>query len=104
MSHIENELASDRTTFKHFDRDWSVPNKRHLSHIRWMKAEMTAGVGTIDLMVAEAFLSPQVSQRNQQDPDQFEALVALDPDESDLHAFNAKLTQALGAGEDSGNS
>lgn len=104
MSHLENEVTSDFATFEHFDREWSVPNKRHLSHLRWMKAEMAGGVGTIDLMVAEAFLSPAVSGRNQQDPDQFDALVSLDPDEGDLRDFCGKLSQALGTGETSGNS
>jgi hypothetical protein len=93
MSALENEVTADTTTFEFFDREWTVPTKRHLSHIKRMRDEMRSGVGTIDLMIAETFLSA----------DQFDALLDLDPDETQLDAFTTKISEALGTG-DSGNS
>lgn len=93
MSALENEVTADTATFEFFDREWTVPTKRHLSHIKKMRDEMRSGVGTIDLMIAETFLSS----------DQFGALVDIDPDETELDAFTTKISEALGMG-DSGNS
>lgn len=93
MSALENETTSDTTTFEFFDHEWTVPTKRHLSHIKKMRDEMKAGVGTIDLMIAETFLSPE----------QFDDLLAIDPTEEELDAFTAKVSEALGLGN-SGNS
>jgi hypothetical protein len=93
MSALENETTSDTTTFEHFGREWTVPTKRHLSHIKRMRDEMRSGVGTWDLMVAETFLTEG----------DFDALLEVDPDEDALSEFVAKIGDALGVGG-SGNS
>lgn len=93
MSALENETLHDTTTFEFFDREWTVPTKRHLSHIRKMRDEIRSGVGTTDLMIAEVFLTP----------DQFDALLEIDPTEEQLDAFTTKVAEALGLGS-SGNS
>lgn len=93
MSALENELTSDTTTFEHFGREWTVPTKRHLSHIKKMRDEMQSGIGTIDLMIAETFLSP----------DDFDALLEIDPDEKGLDEFTDHISKALGL-KSSGNS
>ncbi len=93
MSALENEVTADTTTFEFFDREWTVPTKRHLSHIKKMRDEMKSGVGTIDLLIAETFLSPE----------QFDALLEIDPDEDALDEFTTKISEGLGLG-DSGNS
>jgi hypothetical protein len=89
---IETEIAGT-TTFEHFGREWTVPTKRHLSHIKRMRDEMRAGVGDMNLLIAETFLSPE----------EFDALLALDPDEDRLDKFTDKIAEALGL-RDSGNS
>ena len=93
MSALENETLHDTTTFEFFDREWTVPTKRHLSHIKRMRDEMKAGVGTIDLMIAETFLSAE----------QFDDLLAIDPDEKALDEFTGRIAEVMGLGS-SGNS
>lgn len=92
-SALETETNSDTTTFEFFERKWTVPTKRHLSHLKKMRDDMRSGVGTLDLMIAETFLSV----------DQFDALLEIDPDERALDEFTTKLSEAMGLGE-SGNS
>ena len=93
MSALENETLSETTTFEHFGREWSVPTKRHLSHLRKMRDAMNSGYGTVDLMIAETFLSDE----------DFGALCDIDPDEAQLDEFTQKISDSLGLG-DSGNS
>lgn len=93
MSALENETTSDTATFEFFDREWTVPTKRHLSHLVKMRDEMRAGTTSADLMIAETFLSG----------DQFDALLEIDPNEADLDAFTQKISDTLGLGT-SGNS
>lgn len=93
MSALETESTSDAITFEHFGRTWSVPSKRHLSHIKKMRDEVRSGFGDWSLLIAETFLSP----------DQFDALLDIDPDEDGLDAFAKAMSDAMGFGG-SGNS
>lgn len=92
-SPLETETLHDTTTFEHFDREWTVPTKRHLSHLRRMRDEMRAGISDVNLMIAETFLSPA----------DFDALLVIDPDEDQLDKFTEQISKALGLGN-SGNS
>jgi hypothetical protein len=89
MSALENEITHDSTTFEMFGETWTVPIKRHLSHIKAMRDAMREGVGTIDLLVAETFLSDE----------EFDRLLDLDPDEDRLKEFADKVSNALGTGD-----
>jgi hypothetical protein len=93
MSALENEVTADTTTFEFFDREWTVPTRRHLSHIKRMRDEMRSGVGTWDLLIAETFLSPA----------DFDALLDIDPDEDQFDEFTSTIAKSLGLGS-SGNS
>jgi len=93
MSALENETTSDTTTIEHFGREWTVPTKRHLSHVRAMKAELRAGLPLSSDFLAEVFLGSE----------QFADLLELDPDEDAMEDFGGKVSKALGVG-DSGNS
>lgn len=93
MSALENEVTADTTTFEFFEREWTVPTKRHLSHIRKMRDAMRIGYGGVDLMIAETFLSPA----------DFDALLDIDPDEDALGEFTTKIAEGLGL-KSSGNS
>ena len=90
-SPLENETTGDTTTFEHFGRTWTVPTKRHLSHLRQMRDEMRRGPGSVDLMIAEVMLSPE----------QFLDLLDIDPDEDQLDEFTTRISEAMGL---SGNS
>lgn len=93
MSALENETLHETTTFDHFGRSWTVPTRRHLSHIKRMRDELKAGVGSVDLLLAETFLSDA----------EFDALLEIDPDEVELDKFTDHIAKALGLGG-SGNS
>ncbi|WP_182377896.1 hypothetical protein [Nocardioides sp. WS12] len=93
MSAIENETTRETATFEHFGREWTIPAKRHLSHMRHMREEGRRSFGNIDLLLAETFL----------DAEQFEALCDIDPDEQALSDFGDKIGKTLGFGG-SGNS
>lgn len=91
---LETETQHETTTtFEHFDREWTVPTKRHLSHIKKMRDEIRAGYSSYNLLVAETMLSE----------DQFLALCDVDPDEDALDEFVGALAEAMGLGN-SGNS
>lgn len=92
-SPLETETLHDTTTFEFFDREWTVPTKRHLSHLRKMRDELRGGWVDINLTVAETFLSA----------DQFRDLLAIDPNEDDLNDFVGHISKALGLGS-TGNS
>jgi hypothetical protein len=93
-SPLESETTGDgTTTFEHFDREWTVPTRRHLSHIKAMRDGVRDGVGTWDLLIAETFLTAE----------QFDDLLVIDPTEQQLDEFTTKVSQALGMGS-SGNS
>lgn len=91
-SPLEAEVSGATVEFKFFDRAWVAPAKRRLSHIKRMRDELRSGIGSIDLMVAETFLSPE----------DFDALCEIDPDEDQLDAFVGELSKAMGL--DKGNS
>lgn len=93
MSDLETETTSDVATFQHFGREWSVPTKQRLSHIKAMRDEMRAGTPNLDLMLAEVFLSPA----------DFNALLEIDPDRDELDKFGDEISRAMGLGN-SGNS
>lgn len=92
MSALETETTSDTVTFDHFGRTWTLPTKRHLSHIKRMRDEVRTGYGSIDLLIAETFLSAE----------QFDALLEIDPDEDELDKFTDLIADALGL-KNSGN-
>ena len=93
MSALENETKHETTTFEFFDREWTIPTKRHLSHIKKMSDEVRQGYMSADLMIAETFLSA----------DQFAALLEVDPDEAQLDEFTQRISDVMGLGN-SGNS
>lgn len=94
MSALQTETQHDTTTFEHFDRTWTVPVKRHLSHVVRMRDEMKAGVGTMDLLIAETFLPAA----------EFRVLVEeVDPDDDAFDAFTSRIAEVMGLGN-SGNS
>lgn len=90
---LEAETRFETTTFDHFDRAWTVPTKRHLSHITKMRDEIRAGAYDYNVLVAETMLSPE----------QFGELLKLDPDEGQLDDFVGEIAKAMGLGS-SGNS
>src|SRR5690349_20845052 len=94
MSDLETETTGNgTTTFEMFGRSWTVPSKRHHSHIRQIK-RLWREEGSVDADdMAAIFLSPG----------DYDALAALDPTEPDLDAFAQAISKALGMG-DSGNS
>lgn len=90
---VKSETLSDRATFEALGREWSVPNKRHLSHIVKLEERHEQGRPLTATFIIRTFL----------DADQWEALLDLDPDEAQLEEFASKVAEALGMG-DSGNS
>jgi hypothetical protein len=92
-SPLEAETRHETTTFEHFGRDWSVPTKRHLSHVKRMRDEMRSGYSDVNLMVSEVMLGDE----------QFGDLLDIDPDEDALNEFVEALSKAMGLGS-SGNS
>jgi 3'-phosphoadenosine 5'-phosphosulfate sulfotransferase len=93
MSDLDTETNSNTVTVEHLGRTWTVPAKRHLSHIRAMKAELRLGLALSADFLAELFLGE----------DQFADLLEIDPDEDSMTEFGVKIAKALGT-EDSGNS
>lgn len=92
-SPLDAEVSGDVSTFEHFGREWSVPTKRHQSHIRKHK-DIARREGQVDADdIAAIYLTPE----------QYDDLCALDPTEADLYEFAAKVAAALGLGG-SGNS
>ncbi len=90
---LEAETRTETTTFRHFDRDWTVPTRRHLSHLVKMRNELRSGYSDYNVLVSETMLPA----------DQFAALLDIDPDERALNDFVAGIVKAMGLG-DSGNS
>lgn len=90
---LETETQQDTTTFEQFDREWTVPTRRHLSHIRKMRDELRSGYTDQNLLVAETFLSE----------DQFLELCDIDPDEKQLDGFVDAIAAAMGV-KNQGNS
>lgn len=93
MSDLDREVNDQFATFKFFDREWSVPTKQRLSHIRRMRDEMRWGTPNLDLMLAEIFLSEE----------DFEALCKIDPTRDELDKFGNEISRAAGL-KNSGNS
>lgn len=87
-SALENETAGATTTFEHFDREWTIPTRKHLSHLRRLRDELRAGAASQALVLVETFL----------DEEQFEALVDIDPDEEQLTLFAGEIAKRLGFG------
>lgn len=74
------EATGDTQTVTYFDREWTLPSKVRLSHMRALRAD-PSNVGIVD-----AFLSP----------DDLAALDEIDPDERQLDAFTDEIGKALG--------
>lgn len=103
-SPLETETTGNgTTTFDHFGQSWTVPTQRHAAHKHFMEKRMRSGIGDLDLMIAEAFLSPAVSKHNIQDRDQFATFLEIDPDDDATDKFTDAIAKALGLGN-SGNS
>lgn len=106
-SPLQDETIGDFAVVNHFDRDWSIPTKRHFGHATFMRDQAQARFGDWNLITVEAFLSQYVSKHNMQpakgEPDQLAILSEIDPSEDELDAFVAKIGKALGVGG-SGNS
>lgn len=90
---LEAETRFETTAFDHFGRSWTVPTKRHLSHIKAMTDALRTGVVDYNVLTAEVMLGPA----------QFLDLLAVDPDEEQLNAFVSQIAKAMGLGN-SGNS
>lgn len=90
---LETETQHDTTTFEHFDREWTVPTRRHLSHIRKMRDELRVGYSDYNLLVAETML----------DETQFLELCDIDPDDKQLNEFVDAIAAAMGV-KNQGNS
>lgn len=90
---IKTETLSETATFKALDREWTVPAKRHLSHILKLEERHEQGLPLTATFIIRTFL----------DADQFADLVALDPDENQLDDVSNGIADALGMGG-SGNS
>ena len=76
----EAEATGDTQTVTFFDREWTLPAKVRLSHMRALRAD-PSNVGIVD-----AFLSA----------DDLAALDEIDPDEKQLDAFTDEIGKALG--------
>lgn len=92
-SPLDAEVSGDFNTFEHFGREWSVPNKRHHSHIRAHK-DIARREGQVDADDIASIYLPA---------DQYDALCDLDPTEGELYEFAGKIAAALGMGSQ-GNS
>lgn len=90
---LETETQHETTTFDHFDRTWTVPTRRHLSHIVKMRNEMRAGYSDYNLLVTETLLGEK----------QFLELCDVDPDEKALGQFVDAIASAMGV-KNQGNS
>lgn len=93
MSDLKTETLHESTTFEALGREWSVPTKRHLSHILRLEERAETGRPLTATFIVRTFL----------DADQWADLIALDPDEGQLEEFATKVAEALGVGG-SGNS
>ncbi len=92
MSALENETTAETTTFEALGRTWTLPTRRHLSHLKRISDELRAGYKSQSLVLAEVFL----------DEEQFEALLEIDPDEEQLTIFAGDIAKHMGYG-DAGN-
>lgn len=90
---LEAETRHETTAFEHFDRTWTVPTQRHLSHIKKLQAGLNVRGADIDVVAAEVMLGPE----------QFAELLAVDPSEPELSEFVGKIAKAMGLGQQ-GNS
>ena len=90
---LEAETRWETTTFDHFDRTWTVPTKRHLSHLKKLQAGVNLPGADMDVVAAEVMLGP----------DQFAQLLEIDPSEPELSEFVGKIAKAMGLGKQ-GNS
>lgn len=95
MSNLETEATTPdgMTTFEHLGSTWTVPIRRHHSHIRRLKQIIhdEGGVDADD--IAAVYLSPE----------EYDVLVALDLDEPELGKFADAIAKAMGV-VDKGNS
>lgn len=90
---VKVETIRDTTTFEALGHEWSVPTKRHLSHILKLEERVEQGRALTATFIVRVFL----------EDDQWDRLCEFDPDEAQLEELAAKVAEALGMG-DSGNS
>jgi hypothetical protein len=88
MTDLETETDGDTTTFEHFGRGWTIPVRRHHSHVKQVK----------DILRSEGYLDADDIASIYLAPEQYDELVALDVTEFQLGEFATALSQALGLG------
>lgn len=102
-SALERETTGDGLVdVDALDTTWKIPTRRHLKHLQSMQSGLAAPGVSASLVIARVFLDPGVSAANLQEPDQWRALLELDPAEPELDDLVNKIGDALGLG-DSGN-
>ena len=92
-SGLEAETQFETIDFDHFGQTWTVPTKRHLSHITRMRNEARLGYASSTVIAAETMLGDE----------QFGRLLAVNPDEDQLDEFVEHMAKVMGLGG-SGNS
>jgi hypothetical protein len=90
---LEAETLYDTVDFDHFDETWTIPTKRHLSHIVKMRNEARNGYASAAVIAAETMLGAE----------QFARLLDVNPDEDQLDEFVEHMSKVMGLGG-SGNS
>lgn len=90
---LEAETRFETTTFEYFGRTWTIPTKRHLTHLVRMRDEARRGWADANMIVAETMLGEK----------QFAELLELNPTEPDFDAFSEQIAKTLGVGSQ-GNS
>lgn len=89
---LQTETTHETTTFDHFGRSWTVPTRRHLSHLKKMRDELRRGTDP-NVMICEVFLPSK----------EFDELLKIDPTDDQLEEFTDLISAELGLKE-SGNS
>jgi IS4 transposase len=90
---LKTETAAETTTVTHLGREWTVPVRRHLSHILAAEARFEKGLALTGTFIVRTFLSDE----------EFAELVELDPTEDQIDDLAGKISEAIGTG-DTGNS
>jgi len=94
MSALEHETTDTPNTIEHFGRTWTIPAAVRMREERKLNAILAAQfVRNDSIALAEAFLSPE----------DFDALLELNPTRAEQNVFGDKLVKALGL-DSAGNS
>jgi len=89
MSLETESTDSETSTFKHFDREWTVPIRRHHRHLRQIKNILRV-YGELDADDVAAIFLPA---------EEYQALLELDVEQDELDAFSTKIAASLGMGK-----